>query len=242
MQRIENPELKRKILNHLAQQYNIKETREPNHLSSYVYCLTKGYMEQATATMPTDDEVMMFALGYGLQDVLTPRDATAPVYESEGIIYRPDMSFSIGQAEIERLTEIKTTRKSAKYHFMDEHIPETWLVYMKGGCFLRGTDKYDLIVLYMMGDYAPPFPQMYCDTFEFTDDEIMDNWSYLRERKEIADFSLANNKIPVPFTHNYDWECKYCRFYLTCQTISAVTGNGGVDPILEDEQENWGES
>jgi len=97
---------------------------------------------------------MLFALGYGLQDVLTPKGAEAPVYKKDGIIYRPDMSFQPAPAEVEQLVEIKTTRKSAKYHFMDEHIPETWLAYMKGGCFMRDVDQYDLIVLYMMGNYC----------------------------------------------------------------------------------------
>ena len=154
MRRQENPELTRRILRHLADLYKIKEVREPNHLSTYVYCRTKAFLDQKQTIEPTDDEVMLFALGYGLQDVLTPKSAKAPVYEAEGIIYRPDMSFTPAPAEVEQLVELKTTRRSAKYHFVDEEIPETWLEYMMGGCHLRGTTQYDLIVLYMMGAYC----------------------------------------------------------------------------------------
>src|SRR3990167_11258164 len=157
MKRVDNPELKRRILRHLGEQYKIFEVREPNHLSSYVYCRTKGFLQQKMATEPTDEEVLLFAIGYGLQDVLTPKSATAPVYEQQDIIYRPDMSFTPAAAEVENLIELKTTRKSAKYHYQDEHIPATWLDYMMGGCYLRDTKVYDLVVLYLMGAYSPPF-------------------------------------------------------------------------------------
>lgn len=230
MRRVENPALKRRILTHLASLYKIGETREPNHLSTYVYCRTRAFLDQKQTTVePTDDEIMLFAIGYGLQDVLTPKSAKTPVYENEGIIYRPDMSFQLAPAEVEQLVELKTTRKSAKYHFMDEQIPETWLEYMMGGCHLRGTTQYDLIVLYMMGNYAPPFPQMYSDTFFFNEpegceEEIERNWLELLERKRILDNALATGQIPTPFQHCRTWECKYCMYKLVCTTIAQARG------------------
>jgi len=113
---------------------------------------------------------MLFSLGYGLQDVLTPPDADAPVIEKEGILYRPDMILS------NRLNEIKTTRKSAKYHYMEDSLPVTWVDYMMGGCALMGTREYDLIILYMMGNYSPPFPEVYAETVQFEQKEIEENW------------------------------------------------------------------
>src|SRR4030042_7169445 len=95
MKRQDNPELQRKLLNHLASLYKIKEVREPNHLSSYIGCRTKTFFDQQQAIEPTDQEVMLFALGYGLQDVLTPKESKAKLYEFEGVIYRPDMSFEV---------------------------------------------------------------------------------------------------------------------------------------------------
>ena len=217
MKRVDNPELNRKILNHLANLYKIKEVREPNHLSSYISCRTRGFFDQKQAIEPTDEEVMLFALGYGLQDVLTPKDATAKLYEYEGITYRPDMTMTRG--EFERLQELKTTRRSAKKHYIDEEIPVTWLAYMMGGCKIRHTNQYDLIVLYMMGNYAPPFPQLYTDTFYFTDKEIEDNWLIIKANKKILDSALAVDRPPIPFQHCYDWECNYCRYKLVCETL-----------------------
>lgn len=168
--------------------------------------------------MPTDDEVMMFALGYGLQDVLTPKGSTEGYYEYEGIIYRPDMV--IPKMDIDRQQELKTTRRSAKKHFIDEEIPETWLAYMKGGCKIRGNNRYDLIVLYMMGNYSPPFPQLYADTFEFTAEEIEANWQMLMDRRAVTERAMADGKPPRPFHYCHDWECKSCRYKLVCETLS----------------------
>jgi len=252
--RQDNPELSRKILDHLANLYKIKEVREPNHLSSYVYCRTRGFFDQKQAIEPTDEEVMLFALGYGLQDVLTPKDAAAELYKSEGIIYRPDMTMTVRRRdypeqvpytelttdipvgtpyEVERLQELKTTRRSAKKHYVDEEIPVTWLAYMMGGCKIRHTNQYDLIVLYMMGNYAPPFPQLYTDTFTFTDEEIEDNWTVIKYNKGVLDTALAENKPPTPFQHCLDWECKSCRYKLVCETLSSIASK---DSIEEDKK------
>lgn len=229
MKRTDNPELKRKVLDHLAQLYHIKEVREPNHLSSYVYCRTKGFLDQKQTTEANDEEVMLFALGYGLQDVLTPKDTEAPIIEVDGVIYRPDFVLSARQ------NEIKTTRKSAKYHFLDEYLPQTWLDYMMGGCYMMETNEYDLIVLYMMGNFSPPFPQLYCDTFYFDTVELVQNWEMLMEHKAVLDKSLETNIAPEPFKNCYDWECKYCRYKLVCDTIAAAQGKLNTRELKEDK-------
>ena len=237
MRRTDSPELKRQILQHLAHLYKIDEVREPNHLSSYVYCRTKLFLSQKTPSEPTDEEVMLFALGYGLQDVLTPKEMTAPVYERFGIVYRPDMSFTPAKTEVEQLMELKTTRKSAKYHYMDDALPDTWLDYMKGGCYIRGTSSYDLVVLYMMGNFAPPFPQMYCDHIEFTEDELLTNWDKIMQRKLVADRAFKTGVCPTPFQNCYDWECKYCRFKLVCESI--VRAESYTYAQIEKDKELW---
>lgn len=232
MRRVDNPELKRKVLDHLADLYHIKEVREPNHLSSYITCRTKAFLDQKQIAQPNDEEVMLFALGYGLQDVLTPKDADSSVCERHGIIYRPDMIIS------SRLNEIKTTRKSARNHYIDEYIPQTWLDYMMGGCYIMETSEYDLIVLYMMGDYAPPTPQIYCDTFYFDNAELNINWKKITEHKAFLDKALELNIPPTPFQNCYDWECKFCRYNLVCNTIA--TAMGVENKQLEEDKESWG--
>ena len=236
MRKVENPELKRKLLDHLAGLYKIKEVREPNHLSSYISCRTRTFLDQKQTTEPTDEEVMLFALGYGLQDVLTPKESQAKLYNFEGIIYRPDMSFEVSHAEVDKLLELKTTRKSAKYHYMEDSVPETWLAYMQGGCKIVGTRQYDLAVLYMMGNYSPPFPQLYTDTFYFDQVEIDGNWQVIQANKAVLDRALETGVIPTPFQHCHEWECKFCRYKLMCETIVKASG-GNLSSVGRDIKE-----
>ena len=233
MKRVDNPELKRKLLDHLASLYKIKEVRESNHLSSYITCRTRSFLDQKGTAEPTDEEVMLFALGYGLQDVLTPKDASAPVIEKCGILYRPDMILST------RLNEIKTTRKSAKYHYLDNSLPATWIDYMLGGCYMADTNEYDLVILYMMGNYSPPFPDVYAETEYFEDEEIETNWQKVMEHKEVLDKAIADGVPPEPYKHCYDWECKYCRHKLVCQTLARTAGTVLNDKQLKEEMELW---
>ena len=102
---------------------------------------------------------------------------------------------------------------------------------MMGGCFIRGTQQYDLIILYMMGNYAPPFPVVYAETIEFEDEEIEDNWQRLVERKAVLDNSLATGTMPLPYQYCYDWECRFCRYKLICETITRASD---ISKELED--------
>ncbi len=235
MKRIDNPELKRKILDHLADLYKIREVRESNHLSSYVTCRTKSFLDLKGTTAPTDEEVMMFALGYGLQDVLTPKSVEPVIYRKEDVIYRPDLPMTWTG----NLGEIKTTRKSAKYHFMEDSLPLTWIDYMAAGCYLTDTTRYDLAILYMMGDYSPPFPDIYCETELFEEDEIEDNWKKILKQKAILDEAIVTGNPPEPYKNCYDWECKYCRYKLVCDTIARANGIGMTDEQREEDVKLW---
>lgn len=233
MLRKDNPELKRKILTHLSDLYKIKEVREHGHLSSYVTCRTKSFLDSQGASEPTDEEVLLFSLGYGLQDVLTPKDATAPVITKDGITYRPDLILSA------RLNEIKTTRKSAKYHFTDDSLPVTWVDYMLGGCYMADTNEYDLIILYLMGNYSPPFPDIYAETIYYEQDEIDANWQKILANKGVLDKAITYKVPPEPYKNCYDWECRFCRYKLICQSLARIQDVSISDEQLEKDKELW---
>lgn len=215
----ENLELVRIVLDHLVDKYQLHEKREGIHLSTLVYCLTKSQLDLSGSVLPTDSEVMLFALGLGLQDVLTPASAEAPVLTKDGIVYRPDFTLKFG----ENLNELKTTRMSASKGDRRD-FPETWIEYMKGGCFITDKNYYDLIVLYMLGNYKPPFPSIKAYRFEFTDDELFNHWEDILARKEVYDSGLATGKLITPFKYCKKWECDYCRHRIICEAFGA-----GVD-------------
>lgn len=204
------------MTDHLADLYNIRQLREGIHLSTLVYCLTRSQLDNINhyRVVPTDDEVLLFCLGWGLQDVLTPKSAETPLLEKDGIVYSPDMMFPVGDT----LVELKTTRMSAKKGD-ERNFSETWLEYMKGGCYILNRNDYHLSVLYMVGYYKPPKPVLKSYHFQFTDDELFSNWDYIMERKVVYEDALLTGKIIPPFTKCKNWECEYCRYKLICDTI-----------------------
>lgn len=219
MQRVANPEMDRFILDHLASLYKLKDKREGIHLSSLVYCITRSFFDQVAPVEPTDEEVMLFALGLGLQDVLTPKEAIVPVYEKDGITFSPDFMLKLGDQG--QFAEIKTTRMSLKKAL--ESLPETWIEYIMGGCFIREVTRYELCGLFMLGSYAPPFPVIYSETLIFEPTELRDNWDYILGRKRVYEEALANNQPPQPFSYCKNWECSRCRYKLQCSAIQMIT-------------------
>lgn len=207
---------------HLDKLYSISQKREGIHLSTVIYCLTRSYYDLTLNDVgPTPQEVLLFALGYGLQDILTPEKATLEVMEKDGIFYSPDYKLKLGDTQ--DLYELKTTRMSANKG--DEHeFPETWIEYMKGGCFIQESFEYRLVVLFMMGNWKPPFPDIKGYHFTFTREELEDNWSRLLDRKLVLEEALASDPPgpPTPRKWCKDWECKWCRYNIICSALEIA--------------------
>lgn len=239
MQRVANPEMDRLILDHLVDLYKLKSKREGIHLSTLVYCLTRGFFDQVAPVEPTDEEVMLFSLGLGLQDVLTPKGAEAPVYIKDGITFSPDMAFLIRSdtGADGKYVELKTTRMSLSRSM--ESLPETWVEYIMGGCYIRDINSYELVGLYMLGNYKPPFPIIYSETLVFTDEELESNWNRLLDRKAIYVEALENNKPPVPSLFCKGWECKNCRYKLQCDAMKMLAEQEAEPELNARRPEDW---
>ena len=226
MQRESNPEMDRLILDHLVEKFKITQKRTGIHLSTLVYCLTRSYFETSASSIdPTDEEVMLFALGLGLQEVLTPTTALTPVYEMDGVTFSPDFTLQLKKGLDEyQYAELKTTRASMSGNL--ESLPETWVEYIKGGCWMRGVQEYELSTLFLMGNYKPPFPMLHSETLRFTKEELEENWNYLIGRRAVYAESVDGGIPPTPKRYCKEWECRYCRYKLVCDSL--LTSQGGV--------------
>ena len=100
-------------------------------------------------------------------------------------------------------------------------------------------DEYDLIILYMMGDYSPPFPQLYADTFQFDKEELEENWKLILANKDVLDTAIEEEVPPEPYKHCFDWECKYCRHQLICQHLVKAMGVRMEEEQLKEDKELW---
>lgn len=219
MKVIDNPQLSRLMLDHLTGLYKLSQKREGVHLSTLIYCLTKSFLDNQHQVDPTDEEVMLFSLGLGLQDEFTPKEAAAAVvYEEDGITFSPDITLHLHSERPTEYVEMKTTRISSE----KGSFPDSWVEYMMGGCFMRKVNTYDLSVLHMMGNYKPPFPVIKSYRLEFTDDELFDNWDYITHRRDVYCEALKIGKAPTPGEWCKDWECKNCRFKIQCDALLVL--------------------
>lgn len=226
MERVENPELVNTAYQVLYKSYHDESRRERIHLTDLIYCLTKSFFDKVVPLPPTEEEILLFALGLGLQKVLVPADKEAEAIHVDGISCSPDFISEQGLK-----AELKTTRQSSLQTDKVSKIktpkdfPDTWVDQIMGYCYAAQQVEYDLLILHMMGNYAPPFPQMVGWKLKFKKEELVGFWSHMLERKTILEFHLSQPEdeqvIPEPFNYNKEWECKYCRYKLQCDVLGG---------------------
>lgn len=66
-------------------------------------------------------------------------------------------------------------------------------------------------------------PEISAYRFQFSDQEMEENWSRLLDRSNQLESMLASND-PMPFTTNEEWECTHCRYKLMCQLEASKRG------------------
>ena len=96
--------------------------------------------------------------------------------ERDGIFMTPDAVDFDDQI----LWEFKSTTKSmAKFDQLEVHFA-LWLMQIKGYLYGLGMNRCNLIVLFLCGDYKPPFPHIKAKQLEFTDRELVENWAIVQ--------------------------------------------------------------
>ena len=220
MRRELNPEMDRIILDALATKYKLLVKREGIHLSSLLYCLTKSYLDLKTPLEPTDTELLLFATGYGLQDVMTPDLEEEYTFVTDGITYRPDTVFPVQQGSVEKLVEMKSTRAGVK-RYQTGDFPTTWLTYMMAGCHIRNTKSYELVVIYVA---ERPTAKIISETVYFDSIEIEENWKWVLSRRDTYVKALETETVPTPREYCDSWMCNDCRYTLPCDAIVLLGG------------------
>ncbi|KKK54545.1 hypothetical protein LCGC14_3083630 [marine sediment metagenome] len=90
------------------------------------------------------------------------------------------------------------------------------------------------------GNYSPPFPQLYAETIQFDEDELYHNWhSKILYNKVILGKAIKSGTPPEPFKNCYDWECKYCRYNLVCQTLARTSTTEMSEEQIEEDKKLW---
>ncbi|KKL78715.1 hypothetical protein LCGC14_2022050 [marine sediment metagenome] len=185
------------------------------HVTELIYCLTRSWYQRKKPLPFTPREVLLFATGVGLEQVLLKRHKQQIEGVLDGIGYATDfLTYE------DYPGELKLTRYSAKKG--PDELPSTWrrqiLSYLK----CNEDDRVLLAILHLMGDYGPPFPMLKAWQGKATQSEINWNWAWILERKKVYMASLETDTPPEQFTTNEDWECDNCGYKLICDANQAI--------------------
>jgi hypothetical protein len=217
----ENPALVKETLELLKQEY-MGESRTGLSLTTLLYCLTKAWKDQHEPVEPTDKELHLWSVGFGLERVLIQSRMVHEVWVMDGVTMHPDFLALDGV-----LADLKTTRAGPK--------PPTFETY--GSMWLRqfqGYARYKIKQAELAGEvikYPYPFDvltyhliqaEMKAWRFWFDEAEIERNWEYVQLRKQVWEYSEASGIMPEPYQWNEDWECKDCRYALGCQLWASL--------------------
>jgi len=177
--------------------------REGIHLSDLVYCTRKAYWRsQGYRPEPTDEQCLLWLTGYAFQAYMFPLDKEI-TYEVDGINCTPDIPTGV---------EVKSTRQSLTNFDFDSM--GHWQRQILGYCKALGKLEYDLVVMFVCGNYKPPFPDLECYHIEATQEEVDTNWALIQRKRDKLVGALMVG-VPPPIDCD-DWEWKYCECVDLC--------------------------
>lgn len=193
-------------------------TKEPG-VTQLIHCLTQTYYQRKhLPQMPGRRAMMLFATGLAIEKAILG-DLQRP---SEGVI--EGISFHTDHFEAEGdFYEMKSTRTSSAKGF--EELSKSW--HRQWLSYLKAVDRTEgnFIILHLMGNYKPPFPDLVVYHVEASEEEIEENWQWMQERRRILLEHEEKKEPPAPFTYRVidwggtdkDYECEDCPYLVLCK-------------------------
>lgn len=213
MEWTEDSSLATRMLNDLGEEIWID--KHLPHVTELIYCLTKSWYQRRKPLPFTPREVLLFATGVGMEGVLLKQHKQQVEGVLDGIGYATDFLTYEGYPG-----ELKLTRISAKKG--PGELPSTWLRQILSYLKCNKDDRMLLAVLHLMGNYAPPFPELKAWQGKATQAEIDENWAWILGRRDIYMAAMGTDTPPEQFTTNEDWECNNCGYKLICDANQAI--------------------
>lgn len=199
-----NPELKEQVYNNIRA--SVTKERAGIHLTDCIYCSRKAYFrKKGLSPEPTEEQCMLWVTGFAFQAYMFPLEQEHPIVV-DGVTCSPDISRGI---------EVKSTRQSSKKFVPEDMV--SWRRQILGYCKALNKLEYDLVVLFVTGNYAPPFPNADCWHIAATEEEVDANWEEILQRAEKLRIALATNIPPEP--DFMPWEGKYCECLELCSDV-----------------------
>lgn len=192
---LKNSEMKEIIYNNIRA--TMTKERTGIHLSDLIYCIRKPYFRKmGLSSLPSNELCVLWMTGYAFQAYMFPLDEEITI-QVDGINCTPDILSGI---------EVKSTRQSSRKFSLEDM--GHWKRQILGYCKALNKLEYDLVVLFLMGNYAPPFPDIDCWHIGTTVEEVEDNWQEILTKRNILEEALKIGIPPEPDCE--DWEWSYC--------------------------------
>lgn len=196
-------------------------TRHQPSVSGMIKCITRTYYENEikldNKPSLSRREIQLFSVGLYLEQLMFLGYQNAVGDEYDGISFHVDHF----DADNSILYEMKSTRIKA-VHDNDPKITlswqKQWLAYAKA---LGITEGY-FVLLHINGDYAPNFPDLRVYKVIASQEEIDNNWTWIKQRAITYLKFVKDNEIPTPFEYNESWECKECPWIGICKVKALV--------------------
>lgn len=96
--------------------------------------------------------------------------------EMDGIIGSPDL-YNVQNGKV---ADTKATWKSARKLENLEKFFWSWLMQIKGYCWMMGVQEAEVYIFCVNGDYKPPAPKAYQIDLKFSVHELRQNWDMIK--------------------------------------------------------------
>jgi len=226
----EDAQFRAALLKHIADREFSERTG--THCSDLIYCLNKQALRRRLGDESTDQEVLLFSIGWATQRWLTGRDEDVESREVDGILVTCDANYydiCPVDSDAKQIYLIPFELKCT-YQGSNKAIEENpqWLKQIMAQCHVMGTTVAYLSRFELMGNWKSVFgkkeeknlpenarPTLHAYRLEFTPEELERNWQWLRERKELFEHILETGDllpkaVAVPSGQSY--ECGWCKF------------------------------
>lgn len=219
MEIVEDLEFRRELLNRIEKREFSERTGV--HSSDLIYCLNKTALRKLKPLPSSDEEILLFSIGWSTQRWLTEQDEEEE-FEVDGIKVTPDAQTARGCP-----WELKATYQSSTKDLTEN---THWLRQIMSQCKVTGTTSAKLTRFELMGDWKWVFgkgqekenskrPTLHAYHIEFTKQEIENNWRWMLQRKALYEGILSSGKLlpkALALPSGQEYECKFCPYKKEC--------------------------
>ena len=203
--------------------YNIYQRELHNrvgvHSSDLIYCLNKQALRKLHPLSPVTSEILLFSIGWATQRWLTNKDEDEPEIIVDGITVTPDATY------LNVPWELKATYQSSEKPITEN---VSWFRQIMAQCYVTKTLTAHLSRFEIMGNWKSIFgkkeekalessrkPTLHAYSLSFTEEELQQNWDWLKERKDVYEKILSSGTLvskPIALAQGMNFECNYCSY------------------------------